>query len=60
MEYHFTARKDIELIFVCDPNDMNVITYKAIEDLCIENKIEFKNQTYIGFITSLKNNFFDD
>ena len=55
MEFHFKPRKDILIIFCCDPNDINVITYKEIKDLCIENKIEFKNQTYTGFITNLKN-----
>jgi hypothetical protein len=60
MEFHFKPRKDILIIFCCDPNDINVITYKEILKLCIENKIEFKNQTYTGFITNLKNNFFDE
>ncbi len=60
MEFHFKARKDILIIFLCDPNDINVITYKEIQDFCIENNIEFKNQTNIEFITNLKNNFFDD
>jgi hypothetical protein len=62
MEFHFKPRKEILMIFCCDPNDINVITYKEIKDICIENKIEcqWKNQTYTGFFTNLKNNFFDD
>ncbi len=54
MKIHFKPRKDILIIFCCDPNDINVITYKEIKNLCVENKIEFKNQTYTGFITNLK------
>jgi hypothetical protein len=45
----------------CDPsNDINEITYKAVEELCIQNHIEWKNQTYTEVITNLKNNFFDE
>ena len=60
MEFHFKPRKDILIIFCCDPNDINVITYKQIKDLCIVNGVEFKNQTYTGFITHLKNKFYDE
>ncbi len=56
MEFHFETRRDILILFCCDPNDINVITYKVIKELCIENKVEFKNQKYFGFITHLKNN----
>ncbi len=49
------------IIFCCDPNDINVVTYKESKDLCIVvSNVEFKNQTYTGFITILKNNFFDE
>ena len=44
MEFHFEARKDILITFLCDPNDINVITYEEIKALCIENKIEWKNK----------------
>ena len=57
MEFHFKPCKGMLIIFCCDPNDINVITYKEIKDLWIENDIEFKNQTYTGFITHLKNKF---
>jgi hypothetical protein len=43
-----------------DQFETNVITYKEIKNLCIENDIEFKNQTYTGFITHLKNKFYDE
>jgi hypothetical protein len=42
MEFHFKPRKDILSIFCCDPNDINVITYKEILNLCIENKLNGK------------------
>jgi hypothetical protein len=51
MEFHFKPHKDILIIFTCDPNDFNTITYKEVQLLCIQNKIEWKNQTYAGFIT---------
>ena len=54
MEFHFKPCKGMLIIFCCDPNDINVITYKEIKDLCIVNGVEFKNQTYTGFITNLK------
>ena len=55
MEFHFE-----NIIFCCDPNDINVITYKNIIELCTTHKIEWKNQTYTGFITQLKTKFFDE
>jgi hypothetical protein len=59
MEFHFKPRKDVLIIFSCDPNDINTITYKQVQDLCIQNNVEWKNQTYTGFITQLKNDFFN-
>ncbi len=32
MEFHFKPRKDILLIFSCDPNDINTITYKDFQE----------------------------
>jgi hypothetical protein len=55
MEFHYK-----NIIFCCDPNDINVITYKDIIELCVKNKIEWKNQTYTGFIIQLKADFFDE
>ena len=59
MEFHFKPRKDVLIINTCDPNDINTITYKEIQLLCIQNKIEWKNKTYTGFIAQLKNDFFN-
>ncbi len=52
MDFHLKV-----FFFCCDPNDINVIANKEMKDFCIENNIEFKDQTYTGFITHLKNNF---
>ena len=46
-------------MFSCDPNDINTSTYKQVQELCIQNKLEWKNQTYAGFITQFKNDFFN-
>ena len=60
MEFHFKVSKDNLIMFCCDPNDINTITYKEVKEQCIQNKVEWKNQTFQGFITQLKNNFFDE
>jgi 5-methylcytosine-specific restriction protein A len=60
MEFHYKLNKDKLIIFCCDPNDINVITYKDIKNLCDTNNIEWKNQTYTQFITQLRDNFFDE
>jgi hypothetical protein len=45
-EFHFKTHEKNVIIFCCDPsNDINVITYKEIKELCIKNNIEWKNQT---------------
>ena len=59
MEFHYKLNKE-RLIFCCDPNDINVITYKEVKDLCTKNNIEWRNQTYTGFITQLKDKYFDE
>ena len=60
MEFHFKTIEDNMLIFCCDPNDINVITYKEVKELYDQNKMEWKNQTYTGFITQLKEKFYDE
>ena len=32
MEFHFKPRKDILIIYSCDPNDINTMTYKQVQD----------------------------
>ncbi len=59
MEFHFKTCKDKLIIFCCDPNDINTITFENVMELCQQNKIEWKNQTYTQFIYELRNNFFD-
>ena len=47
IEFHFKTHEKNVIIFCCDPsNDINVITYKEVKELCIKNNIEWKNQTY--------------
>jgi len=61
LEFHFKTHEKNIIIFCCDPsNDISVISFKEVKELCIQNKVEWKNQSYTGFITSLKNNFFDE
>jgi hypothetical protein len=60
MEFHFTCGEDNTYIFCCDPNDINIINYNTVKLLCEKHKIDWNNQTYISFITQLKNKFFDE
>jgi len=59
MEFHYKTCKDKLIIFCCDPNDINTITFENVMELCQQNKIEWKNQTYTQFIYELRNDFFD-
>ena len=59
MEFHFKLKADNLHLFCCDPNDINIIDYKQVQKLCVQNNIEWTNQTYMQFITQLKINFFD-
>ena len=59
MEFHFKTCKENLIIFCCDPNDINNITYENIMELCQLNKIEWKNQTFTQFISELRTDFFD-
>jgi len=61
LEFQFKTHEKNIIIFCCDPsNDSNVISFKEVKELCIQNKLERKNQSYTGFITSLKNHCFDE
>ena len=60
MQFHLTFAKDNVHMFCCDPNDINVIDYKGVQDLCIKNNVDWKNQTYTQFITQLKDKFFEE
>ena len=59
MEFHFKLNPDNLHLFCCDPNDINIIDYKQVQTLCVQNDIEWTNQTYMQFITQLKVNFFE-
>ena len=60
IEFHYQPREKCLIIFCCDPNDVDTITYKEVKALCEQHKVEWKNQTYTSFITELKSNFFDE
>ena len=49
---------DKDIILVIDPNDRVNITYKDVQKLCLENDIEFSNQSFGGLVIILKDNFF--
>ena len=50
---------DKDIILVIDPNDRVNITYKDVQKLCLENDIEFSNQSFGGLVISLKDKFFN-
>ena len=52
--------KETYFIFTCDPNDINKITYKDVKELCTKLNVEWKNQTYVQFLTEVKNRFFEE
>jgi 5-methylcytosine-specific restriction endonuclease McrA len=60
MEFHYQPKEKNLIIFCCDPNDIDTITYKEVKALCEQHKVEWKNQTYTSFITELKSNFYDE
>jgi len=61
LEFQFKTLEKNIIIFCCDPsNDINVISFKEVKELCIQNKVEWKKQSYTGFITSSKKKFFDE
>ena len=44
-------------IIAHDPNDLRTINWKRIQKLCIDNKVEFLNQTFPSFIRQYKSLF---
>ena len=48
---------EIKYILMNDPNDVNLINWKRIQELCIKHEIEFSNQTFTKFIDQVKNKF---
>ena len=57
-QFEYKKDKDCHFIFCSDPNDIHTITYKEVRKLCKKNNIEWKNQTYIQFVTEMKKKFF--
>lgn len=58
-KFEFTLN-DKKYILVEDPNNIALINYKEIKELCDKYKIEFKNQSFTTFINSLKTRFIDE
>jgi hypothetical protein len=48
---------NINYILCNDPNDVNVITWKTVQEACIKHKIVFRNQTFTQFCSELKEKF---
>ena len=48
---------NINYILCNDPNDVNVITWKRVQELCIKHEIVFRNQTFTKFCSELKEKF---
>ena len=40
MQFHYKFAKDNVHMFCCDPNDIHVIDYKGVLELCIKNNID--------------------
>jgi 5-methylcytosine-specific restriction endonuclease McrA len=40
-----------------DPNDVKVMNWKTVQNLCIRNKIEFTNQTFTKYCQQMKDKF---
>ena len=46
---------------VLDPNEADRgIDFKTVKSLCKDNNIEFKNQSFVGFINQMKDQFFNN
>ena len=58
--HEYKKDKDCHFIFCSDPNDIHTITSKEVRKLCKKNNIEWKNQTYIQFVTEMKKIFFTE
>jgi hypothetical protein len=58
--FMFQTHEKNMIIFCCDPNDINVISFKEVKELAYKIMLNLRNKTYTGFITGLKNNFFDE
>ena len=50
--------EEYNIILVSDPNDVKVMTYKDIYQICVKTKIEFRNQSFGSIVCALKDRFF--
>ena len=52
-------QNDQKVILVVDPNDQHIMTYKDIQKICVDTKLEFKNQSFGAIVSELKDKFFN-
>ena len=55
-QFSYTINK-LKYILMNDPNDVNLIDWKRIQELCIKHEIQFSNQTFTKFIDQVKEKF---
>jgi hypothetical protein len=55
-QFSYTINK-LKYILMNDPNDVNLIDWKRIQELCIKHEIQFSNQTFTKFIDQVKDKF---
>ena len=55
-EYVFKKSKTefIHYIIIQDPNDISIITWKRVQELCKKHDVPFKNQTFLSFIKEVR------
>ena len=51
--FEYTIHKT-KYIFVQDPNDVDIITWRKVQELCKIKDIPFKNQTFLSFIKEVR------
>jgi DNA replication protein DnaC len=53
VRFEYTINKT-KYIFVQDPNDIDIINWRKVQELCKDNDIPFKNQTFLAFIKEVR------
>ena len=43
-------------IIVQDPNDLSIINWKKIQELCKQHEVPFKNQTFLSMMKTIRDN----
>ena len=50
MQFEYTTDDGLMFIFCCDPNDINIITYKEVMELCKNKNVSKKRFWIFGII----------